>query len=130
MSSDPTAAQISTLRSDTQWAASWLIYFLRLEYELPAIISEGLRSSSRQDFLFESGRTRPGPILTGTRESFHESGQAFDVDMHGWNRDDVPEWVWDVVGPVGEWLGLEWGGRWLSRDLGHFEWHPPGGMIV
>ena len=121
MPSDPTLGQIATLDPDTRIRAHWLIYYLRVFYKLPAVISEGSRTSRRQEFLFASGRSRPGPVLTGTLESSHLSGQAFDIDMHGHNRDDVPRWVWDVAGPLGEWLGLTWGGRWRSHDFGHFE---------
>lgn len=31
---------------------------------------------------------------------------------------------WQVIGAVGERLGLRWGGRWKQRDLGHLEWQP------
>lgn len=42
--------------------------------------------------------------------------------MLGWRRDDVPRWVWDQLGPLGESVGLTWGGRWHSFvDVGHFE---------
>lgn len=55
--------------------------------------------------------------------SRHLTGDAFDVDVLGMNRDDVPEWWWHQLGNFAEsQLGLRWGGRWKSiRDLGHFE---------
>lgn len=29
--------------------------------------------------------------------------------------------VWQVLGEIGEKLGLRWGGRWQQKDMGHFE---------
>lgn len=56
-------------------------------------------------------------------QSKHLLGKAFDVDVFGFGRDDVPLWVWEEIGPWAEMqLGLKWGGRFTSiRDLGHFE---------
>jgi peptidoglycan L-alanyl-D-glutamate endopeptidase CwlK len=81
----------------------------------PAVITSARRSPQEQKTLLQQGRTT-------TLRSKHLTGQAFDVDMYGWNRDRVPAWAWDVVGPAGEASGLKWGGRWKSfRDVGHFE---------
>lgn len=54
---------------------------------------------------------------------------AFDVvpysvfQLHGpdkvqWDANDP---AWNVMGEIGEKLGLVWGGRWKQKDLGHFE---------
>jgi len=54
--------------------------------------------------------------------SAHLQGQAFDVDIHGLGRDDVPLWFWYDLGYFAEWIGFRWGGRWSDpRDYGHFE---------
>lgn len=56
--------------------------------------------------------------------------QAIDVcpyeqyNLHGpdklqWNNDDP---VWKAIGFVGEALGMNWGGRWKQKDMGHFEY--------
>lgn len=39
------------------------------------IVAEGVRTKERQAFLYASGRTRPGPILTGTLNSRHIPGE-------------------------------------------------------
>ena len=67
-----------------------------------------------------------GKIYTRTSggRSKHQYGLAIDVVPV---IDSVPSWhneaVWTKVGPVGEKLGLRWGGRWRHPyDPGHFEW--------
>lgn len=45
--------------------------------------------------------------------------------LHGpeklqWDGEDP---VWGKIGQIGESLGLEWGGRWAKRDLGHFQYN-------
>ncbi|MFN5582664.1 MAG: hypothetical protein ACK5BA_09175, partial [Gemmatimonas sp.] len=40
---------------------------------------ETTRSQERQDWLFEQGRTRGGPVVTWTRDSAHTRGAAVDV---------------------------------------------------
>jgi len=46
-------------------------------------VVETYRDQSRQDFLFEQGRTRPGPVVTWTRDSNHTQGRAADVIVDG-----------------------------------------------
>jgi peptidoglycan L-alanyl-D-glutamate endopeptidase CwlK len=82
---------------------------------LPLIITSGLRTLAQQRVLLAQRRTT-------TLRSKHLDGLAFDVDIYGVNRNAVPSWIWDAIGPIGEQYGLVWGGRWKSfRDVGHFE---------
>ena len=46
-------------------------------------VVEGLRSGARQEYLYAQGRERPGPVVTWTRESRHESGRAADLIVDG-----------------------------------------------
>ena len=46
-------------------------------------IVETARSQERQDFLFDQGRTRPGSVVTWTRDSAHTRGEAVDVVVDG-----------------------------------------------
>ncbi|HEY8470475.1 MAG TPA: M15 family metallopeptidase [Longimicrobiales bacterium] len=46
-------------------------------------IVEGYRDQARQDLLYAQGRTRPGPIVTWTRNSLHTEGRAADVMIDG-----------------------------------------------
>ncbi|MBL7865645.1 MAG: M15 family metallopeptidase [Cyclobacteriaceae bacterium] len=62
-------------------------------------------------------RTRAG-------QSKHQYGLAVDVVPI---IDSIPQWrnmkLWRKIGPIGERLGLRWGGRWNKLfDPGHFEW--------
>lgn len=82
-------------------------------------VTEVARSAARQDALYAQGRTAPGRIVTWTRESAHIGGRAFDVTLVGAHEyDDDPE-AWQLLGAIGEDLGLEWGGHF--QDYGHFE---------
>ena len=114
-STDPTAGWIDTLDFYAQGVAIDFINDLRTNYRLPAIITSGRRTLAEQQSLLLQGRTT-------TLQSKHLQGLAFDIDMYGWNRNSVPAWVWQEIGPVGESYGLTWGGRWTSFvDVGHFE---------
>lgn len=88
----------------------------RGDYLLPAVITSGTRSIDEQRALVAQGRST-------TLQSKHVEGRAFDVDMYRYDRNAVPQWVWQELGPLGERFGFRWGGRWTSFvDVGHFEW--------
>jgi len=111
---DQTMRHIWSLDPDIQYAAYYLIYAARAA-GYPLEITSSLRTRPEQTAFFRSG-------ASNTLRSRHLIGQAFDVDIHGWRRDDVPEWFWWQLGPFAESLGLRWGGRWSDPlDYGHFE---------
>ena len=112
---DSTLSHIHTLDPALQPRAYLLVYAARVA-GYPVVITSSRRSLERQRELVGAGRSR-------TLDSKHLAGRAFDIDWHGWNRDDVPEQFWHVIGPWAEQqLGLKWGGRFSTiRDLGHFE---------
>ena len=98
---------------------------------IPYMVTRTLCDQEMQDWIYASGRTRPGPILTHTRQSIHLKGEAFDIAIL---RDGKP--VWDVkvdvnldhvpdymeAGKIGESVGLEWGGDWPGwKDFPHFQ---------
>lgn len=87
---------------------------------LPVRIAEVRRSRERQAALYAQGRTAPGPIVTGTLNSKHILGRAFDFDFEDREYQDDQD-AWDLAGEVGEWLGLVWGGRWSLQDYRHLE---------
>ncbi len=62
---------------------------MRDEYGHEVRLVEGFRDGARQDYLYAQGRTRPGPIVTWTRDSAHERGLAADLLVDG--RYDNPE---------------------------------------
>ncbi len=62
---------------------------MKSEYGHDVNIVETARSQERQDYLYEQGRTRPGQVVTWTRNSAHTRGQAADVIVDG--KWDNPE---------------------------------------
>ncbi len=56
---------------------------MKNEYGHDVGIVETARSQERQDFLYEQGRTRPGSVVTWTRDSAHAHGDAVDVIIDG-----------------------------------------------
>jgi peptidoglycan L-alanyl-D-glutamate endopeptidase CwlK len=86
---------------------------------IPVKITSTRRSNEEQRRLYAQGRTLPGPIVTWTLNSKHLDGRAFDATIRGAAEyDDYPE-AWEVLGAIGEDLGLRWGGTY--GDYGHFE---------
>lgn len=119
---DRTEEILDGLTVHTADLAYYLIYILRVYFELPAIITEGRRSQARQELLFAQGRETTGNIVTQVQRSRHTLGEAFDIDMFGYPPATVPIAVWQDAGRVGEWLGLRWGGRFRDLvDYRHFE---------
>ncbi|MBI1809878.1 MAG: hypothetical protein HYR75_08295, partial [Gemmatimonadetes bacterium] len=59
---------------------------MKSEYGHDVTVAETWRSQTRQDSLVQQGRTRPGPIVTWTRQSRHTDGTAVDLVVDGsWN---------------------------------------------
>lgn len=90
---------------------------------MSVFVTETLRTKESQAWLYASGRTRPGRILTGNKAgtSKHETGCAFDVAFRGDVLYPSDEHVWLKLGKIGEECGLYWGGRWESLDMVHFQ---------
>ena len=114
---DQTQRYLDQLEPRTRFAGYVLISALR-NAGAPAVIvaNGGLRTYDQQQLLVAQGRSR-------TLRSKHLEGRAFDIDLLGWNRDNIPAAFWEIVGPWAEKeLGLVWGGRWVNPyDPGHFE---------
>lgn len=93
-----------------------------LEAGIPLMIVDTLRTQAEHEANLAKG-------VSWTKHSKHLDGLAIDVcpfesfqlngpDKLQWKSDDP---VWQKIGPIGEALGLRWGGRWTKPDLGHFE---------
>ncbi|QTB21563.1 M15 family metallopeptidase [Lysinibacillus sphaericus] len=85
-------------------------------------ITETYRSQERQNYLYEQGRTRPGQVVTWTRNSNHTSRRAWDIAVA------PPRNLYDIatlskVGAIAKKLGITWGGYWEAGkyDAPHFE---------
>ena len=84
-------------------------------------IVETYRTATKQSEYRSMGRR-----YTRVRAGFsnHQYGLAVDIVPV---IKSVPQWhnirLWKKLGPIGERLGLRWGGRWgRFFDPGHFEW--------
>lgn len=115
--SDSTQALLNDLDPFLQTRAAFLINSLR-DLGIPAVIvaQGGRRTVEEQARLVEARLSR-------TMRSKHVLGRAFDLDILGYRRDDIPRDFWNALGPwAEEYLGLTWGGRWANPyDPGHFE---------
>ena len=84
----------------------------------PVKIYFTFRSNAEQDALYAQGRTVPGKIVTNAKggESYHNYGLAFDAAPL--NEDLTIDWSgginYEIMGRIGELVGLEWGGKWKS----------------
>lgn len=98
-------------------------------------ITETYRSQARQNYLYEQGRTRPGQVVTWTRNSNHTSRRAWDIAVA------PPRNLYDIstlskVGTIAKKLGITWGGYWPAGqyDAPHFEipatWKMPKGYKI
>lgn len=88
-------------------------------------IISGHRSYEEQDALYAQGRSKPGQIVTNARggQSNHNFGIAWDLGIF----DDQGRYLensilYTDIGPAGEAIGLEWGGRWQTlQDVPHYQ---------
>ena len=100
-----------------------LVPYMAAQGVVAKIIS-GTRTYKEQDALYAKGRTAPGPRVTNARggQSNHNFGCAADIGLFkgGDYLEDSPLYL--EAGPIGESVGLSWGGRWKSiKDYPHFE---------
>jgi hypothetical protein len=91
-------------------------------------ITEGYRAQERQEALYEQGRSKPGPIVTWTKESMHTKRMAVDIaqlDENGKITYKTTPGFWEQMGEIGKSLGMNWGGDWKkNKDLPHFQYKP------
>ena len=93
---------------------------------LDILVISTFRDSEYQDWLYASGRTRQGKIVTMAKggESTHQQRKALDYCiMHGKKCDWDNTKDFTRAGLLAEALGLVWAGRWNGKmkELGHIE---------
>lgn len=115
---------INKLNPDAKLACQYLLEAAKKE-GLNIIVTETLRTTERQQYLYAQGRTRPGNIVTNCdgvkNKSIHQYGNAFDICQNIKGK-EYDEKVLKRCGVLGEKIGLEWGGRWTSPvDQPHFQ---------
>jgi hypothetical protein len=82
------------------------------------------RTWAEQDALFAKGRTKPGPKVTNARggQSNHNYQIAVDIGLFNNGAYLGESAHYKKMGPLGEALGLEWGGRWRDfPDTPHYQ---------
>ena len=102
--------------------------FLAKSYpKLQIKIISGTRTYREQDKLFQKGRTLAGPKVTNAPggHSNHNFGLAFDIGLFREGHYLEEGHAYADLGPVGEKIGFEWGGRWKRfEDEPHYEMVP------
>jgi peptidoglycan L-alanyl-D-glutamate endopeptidase CwlK len=93
----------------------------------PVTIYFTLRTIAEQDALYAQGRITPGKIVTNAKggQSYHNYGLAFDAAPL--NADLSIDWSggtnYQIMGKIGQSVGLEWGGTWSKfPDKPHFQY--------
>ena len=88
----------------------------------------GLRTYQEQAALYAQGRTAPGKIVTKAPagHSMHNFGLALDIGVFSANGKTYhgDHALYRELGPLGESLGFEWGGRWKFNDEPHYQFRP------
>jgi peptidoglycan L-alanyl-D-glutamate endopeptidase CwlK len=87
----------------------------------------GNRTDAEQNALYAKGRTAPGPVVTNAKAGYsnHGFGLAFDIGIFRGNTYLPESPFYEQAGPIGEALGLSWGGRWASlKDFPHYQLTP------
>jgi peptidoglycan L-alanyl-D-glutamate endopeptidase CwlK len=89
-------------------------------------ITSGNRTYAEQNELYAQGRTKPGDIVTKAKAGFSNHNFAIAIDLTVFSGNGkVPIYehpLYKTFGPIGEQLGLEWGGRWTGiKDEPHYE---------
>lgn len=115
-----TCRDISELTPNAQRACNLFMAECKKQ-GLNVLITETYRSQERQNYLYEQGRTRPGNIVTWTKNSRHASRRAWDIckNLKGHEYSDTV--FFHKCGEIARSLGITWGGDWSTPDMPHFE---------
>jgi D-alanyl-D-alanine carboxypeptidase len=118
---------LATLRPKAQPHFRALLRALKtyaLEKGLEAKIISANRTWAEQEELYARGRTKPGPKVTNARggQSNHNYQIAVDIGLFKDGTYLEESSHYKKLGPLGEALGLEWGGRWKDfPDTPHYQ---------
>lgn len=91
---------------------------------LPVRIAETTRSDARQQWLYASGRSRLGAIVTYAKSAiygWHFFGLASDL-VHATEGWDAPDSFWQALAALAEECGLKSGYTWRKKDRPHVQW--------
>lgn len=115
-----TCRDISELAPNAQKACSLFMQRCK-DRGLNVLITETYRSQARQNYLYEQGRTRPGKVVTWTKNSRHTSRRAWDICKNVKGGEYSDSGFFKECGDIAKELGITWGGTWSVPDTPHFE---------
>ncbi len=82
-SSSRSAATLDTIAPELRERVERVVERMRDEFGITVDVTEGYRTQARQETLHAQGRSKPGPVVTWTRNSRHTQGRAVDVMVNG-----------------------------------------------
>ena len=85
-------------------------------------VTEAYRTAARQHWLYDSGRTREGKIVTWTLNSNHTKGVAIDIGFKGRHLYPKDFTKWRKVADIAKKYGINWGYDLWGCDKPHFEY--------
>ncbi|HIU48904.1 MAG TPA: M15 family metallopeptidase [Candidatus Avimonoglobus intestinipullorum] len=120
--SDVTATirDISALTPQAQEACRLFLKYCT-DAGLAVRITETYRSQARQEYLYEQGRTRPGAVVTWTKNSRHTARRAWDICKNVKGEEYSDPAFFKSCGAIAAQLDITWGGTWKTPDTPHFE---------
>lgn len=122
--SDP-QERISSIDMLNEKTRETAVLFLRIAEDegLQIQITETYRTQERQDYLYEQGRTRPGQVVTWTRNSQHTKRNAFDIAKNVRGEEYSDKEFFRKAAEIGKMIGLEAGYFWEDgkQDMPHFQ---------
>jgi len=105
---DETSIHYGSLDADLQPYAAYFINAVRAA-GVPLVLISGRRSSATNQ------------TVGGAARSLHLYGFAFDVQVVGYRREEIPLAWWARLGIFWESIGGRGGGRFSPPDLNHFD---------
>jgi peptidoglycan L-alanyl-D-glutamate endopeptidase CwlK len=127
---DRSERNLATLHPDLQERVASFITAAKMmakQINMDVRIISGTRSYAEQDAIYAQGRTTKGRIVSNAKAGFsnHNFGIAFDIGIFQGKAYLDEHKLYDELGPLGESLGLEWGGRWKKIvDKPHYQFRP------
>jgi peptidoglycan L-alanyl-D-glutamate endopeptidase CwlK len=121
---DTANSDTDALNPDFRTKLTRVINRMHDEFGKDVQLVEGFRTQSRQDFLYDQGRTRPGDVVTWTKSSKHTLGLAADVMIDGSYTDAAG---FRQLAQVAAQEGLRTLG---AKDPGHIELPTRGGAAA
>lgn len=112
---------LSLLHPDFREQVEKWIDHCKLEW-VPIFVTEAVRSQARQNYLYESGRSRPWPVVTRTLHSNHTKWVAVDIASSGDQLYPSDKDWWRKVADIAKIYRID---RWYdlrNRDKPHFQW--------